>query len=192
MHYHAEIWVAEKEDFETQIEKILAPFEEKYTDEDFEGFWDWYQIGGRWTGIHTGYDPESDERNLEVCRLCNGTGYRTDDTGLKLRQAYRTYTCNGCGIINREKGVWEHGLMGRGRRIKWPADFVSYEGDVISVSEIKDSLECYALIIGDKIFQDAVWNGKDFVSTDFNGNVMETLRKLDVSSGYLVTVDYHS
>lgn len=27
--------------------------------------WDWFQIGGRWTGLFDGYDPEKDELNLE-------------------------------------------------------------------------------------------------------------------------------
>ncbi len=178
MHYHAEIWIEDKEDFEAKVEKILAPFEEKYTDEDIEGFWDWYQIGGRWTGIHTGYDPYEVEHNLEACPHCDGTGFRADQRGLDMRVANPTYTCNGCGDYNRETLVWHHDKLGKGRRIKWPTDFASYEGDVIPVSELKINLECYTLIAGDKVFQDKVWNGEDFVSTGFNGNVWEALKKI--------------
>ncbi len=188
MHYHAEIWIAEKEDFEAQVKNILVPFEKRYIDENLEGFWDWYQIGGRWTGIHTGYDPYEDERNLEICRICNGTGFRMDGLGQKHRETDPTYSCNGCGEYDKEMKLWR---QGNGKSVKWPTNFAFYEGDVISVSEVENDLECYMLIVGDKIFQDKVWNGKNFVDTDSNGNVMETLRGLDINSGYLVTVDYH-
>lgn len=42
--------------------------------------WDWYQIGGRWTGQLTGYDPEMDPDNLEeVCKTCEGKGCNVCD-----------------------------------------------------------------------------------------------------------------
>ena len=28
--------------------------------------WDWYQIGGRWTGYYSNYDPATDPKNIEV------------------------------------------------------------------------------------------------------------------------------
>lgn len=56
-----------------------------------EQVWDWYVIGGRWTGTLTGYDPTKDERNIEVCRLCSGTGDRKD---LELPDWKKE--CNGC------------------------------------------------------------------------------------------------
>tara|TARA_R110002020_G_scaffold166330_3_gene354254 strand:+ start:561 stop:992 length:432 start_codon:yes stop_codon:yes gene_type:complete len=28
--------------------------------------WDWYCVGGRWTGLFDGYNPETDPRNLEA------------------------------------------------------------------------------------------------------------------------------
>lgn len=32
--------------------------------EDYQGIkWDWYQVGGRWTGTLDGYDPETDPKN---------------------------------------------------------------------------------------------------------------------------------
>jgi len=46
--------------------------------------WDWWAIGGRWTGAFhkEDYDPRTDERNIEVCRLCSGSGARTDELAL--------------------------------------------------------------------------------------------------------------
>jgi hypothetical protein len=40
--------------------------------------WDWYEVGGRYTGVLDSYDPTADPDNWETCRLCHGTGQRTD------------------------------------------------------------------------------------------------------------------
>lgn len=40
--------------------------------------WDWYEVGGRFTGVLDGYDPTADPENWETCYLCGGTGQRTD------------------------------------------------------------------------------------------------------------------
>ena len=65
-HYHAEVWVPW--DLESAaskfVESVLAPYKEN---SDGEGWWDWYQIGGRYTGIHDpSYDPEKDKCNIEA------------------------------------------------------------------------------------------------------------------------------
>lgn len=37
--------------------------------------WDWWQVGGRWTGMmDPEYDPQTDPNNIEKCDLCGGTG----------------------------------------------------------------------------------------------------------------------
>lgn len=58
--------------------------------------WDWWAIGGRWVGALTGYDPALDPKAHEPCRICGGTGMRTDDLGVQERKTDPTYTCNGC------------------------------------------------------------------------------------------------
>ncbi len=42
--------------------------------------WDWYEIGGRWTGSFDNYDPLSDKTNYSKCEHCQGTGTRKDMT----------------------------------------------------------------------------------------------------------------
>jgi len=37
--------------------------------------WDWYTIGGRWSGMFSDYDPSTDPRNLETCTRCSGSGF---------------------------------------------------------------------------------------------------------------------
>lgn len=71
--------------------------------------WDWWQIGGRWTGCLTDYDPNKDPDNIETCWLCKGTGERHDDVV--------DGECNGC--------------EGKGKRIKWPTDWKQRHDDTL-------------------------------------------------------------
>lgn len=60
--------------------------------------WDWYTIGGRWTGYldFTGYNPDEDPVNFETCNLCGGSGKRNDALGKEARANNPNYSCNGC------------------------------------------------------------------------------------------------
>ncbi len=73
--------------------------------------WDWYKIGGRWTGMFTaGYDPSKDPRNLETCTCCDVTGAKAD--------------CRQC--------------KGTGQRVKYKlADF---DGDILEMPKVIQSL----------------------------------------------------
>jgi hypothetical protein len=62
----------------------------------YEKVWDWYVIGGRWTGILTGYDPTKDPRNIETCNLCNGSGTRPDADRFGSDWKKQMKGCNGC------------------------------------------------------------------------------------------------
>lgn len=64
-------------DVNAKVTELLAPY-----DEDGEWFredsrWDWWVIGGRFTGLLDDYKPWEDERNYEPCRWCEGTGTTT-------------------------------------------------------------------------------------------------------------------
>lgn len=64
--------------------KLLAPYDENLCQHyeetdgpcDCKGIWDWWVIGGRWTGVLSEYDPKADPANLESCVICGGTGKR--------------------------------------------------------------------------------------------------------------------
>lgn len=51
MHYHLEIIMPPTDNVEAAVEKILAPFDEN-GEERRHTFWDWWQIGGRYSGEH--------------------------------------------------------------------------------------------------------------------------------------------
>jgi hypothetical protein len=83
--------------------------------------WDWYAVGGRWTGILGNYDPIKDPGNYETCWLCEGTGKRNDALGKDMRKLNPKYTCNGCD--------------GTGKKLKseskWPN-----KGNITTVNDI--------------------------------------------------------
>lgn len=194
MHYHAEIWVPDGEDINAYISKVMEPHRENYDDarDELTGFWDWFQLGGRWTGVHTpGFDPSSDPNNIETCTLCNGTGFRMDRVGHIARLSNPTFTCNGCGKRDVKTNTWGHGRQGPGKSVKWPTDWARYDKDIIPVADINDDLECHTLIVGDNIMHRRQWNGTTFEDTDFDGRVKPMLDKLGITSGVLVTIDYH-
>lgn len=79
--------------------------------------WDWWVIGGRWTGCLDGYDPRDDPRNIETCDLCNGTGTRRDAVVLASPGGVREGHCNGC---SSSRG-------GLGQRLKWPTCWAPHD-----------------------------------------------------------------
>ena len=119
---------------EKAVTKLLAPYNEN---EDVENpRWDWWQIGGRWTGALDGYDPETDPLNRKVCTLCKGTGKRTD-----MVVAMVANGCNGCN--------------GTGVETLWPTSWARHAGDLRPVSFVLDRIrsgaevDVYAVVTPD-------------------------------------------
>jgi hypothetical protein len=80
--------------------------------------WDWWSIGGRWTGTFTDYKPEKDPDNIERCQICGGSGKRTDG----VMELNGMTGCNGC--------------QGTGKTVKWPTQWKQFEGDIRPVSAL--------------------------------------------------------
>jgi len=104
--------------------------------------WDFFLVGGRFTGWFDGYNPEQDPDNFQPCSLCAGTGKRQQlpppievrklragewVTKLDHSRTTREYMeslggCNGCG--------------GTGRCLKPPSDWKPYGGDTILLANL--------------------------------------------------------
>lgn len=99
-------------DIERAVSHQMEPFDENGKWFRKGSRWDWWTIGGRYTGrfAEPGYDPTSDPRNLGTCFLCKGTGKRDDELGYRARQADPNYSCNGCG--------------GKGKSVKFSSEWV--------------------------------------------------------------------
>jgi len=148
MHFANLVIIKGKGDIGVEFLKAIGPHK------DDGGFWDGYRIGGRWTGLFDGYDPETDERNIEVCDLCQGTGKRCDKAG-------PAYSCNGC--------------EGKGRRVKSACDWVLYEGDIIPIEKLtEEQLEkFYRVVRPDGSIEFELW------TPWISGGVVEAKRLLE-------------
>ena len=51
-----------EDEIDTLIEAAMLPFKE-YSYESDKEKWDWWDIGGRWTGVYSDYDPQKDPQN---------------------------------------------------------------------------------------------------------------------------------
>jgi len=104
-----------------------------------KGFWDWWQIGGRWKGIHIpDYDPNEDPDHEEVCNLCGGTGDRpewviyhawwTEDDNISALAHDKTTAVAVAGILRSESDP----------------DALSFKGEIRVERTFKDKLaeEC--------------------------------------------------
>ena len=104
--------------------------------------WDFFEVGGRFTGLLDGYDPRQDPDNFATCVFCNGTGKRLKlpppvethkvDAGQWVKEMNYSRTtreyqeslggCNGCG--------------GQGTHLKSPSDWKPYDGDSILLADL--------------------------------------------------------
>lgn len=199
MHYHCEVVFRERpEDVENAVEKALSPFREQDGPDIGHpgGWWDWWQIGGRWTGAHVpGYDAEKDPSKVETCDICYGTGTRVNvmpspELGLVVSAPGERMKCNGCN--------------GTGKRTSWPTRWVPLEQDVMEAERLPDDLSCYTLVLADtgEVLMTEVWravydDSGEFVSgnfekTGFDGKVKPALLSRGLTGAWCVTVDYHS
>ncbi len=113
---------SDRAEIEAAVQFQMEPY-----DEGNEWFrdgsrWDWYVIGGRYTGLLSNYEPREDPRNLETCSTCGGSGTRPNGLA-EFGQAWFD-GCNGC-----------NGCSGKGVRLKW--SFEPFDGDVIQVKHLK-------------------------------------------------------
>lgn len=133
-HFPVLVLVEPDADPEKRAEELLAPY-----DEAGEWFadgsrWDWWVVGGRWTGSLDGFDPTTDPLNWEPCSTCGGTGVRpewpADITPEWIAE------CNGC-----------NGCKGKGEHVRW--SLRPYPGDIRPVAEITTGFVPYAVVTPD-------------------------------------------
>ncbi len=170
-HYLAAVVVPARTtriDAEEYVRSALAPWSEEVRE---DGFWDWWQIGGRWTGIYSGFDPSTAPENIEECWLCRGSGVRPDGRSAG--------GCNGCD--------------GQGRRAKWPSSWAAHDGDVQPVASLlrPSSRMPFTLVVPDvTIMHKEVWNGVAWIPDASDEDMRVMLARMP--SAWFAVVDYHS
>lgn len=170
------------------ITEILKPWDQN--NETGDGEWDWWQLGGRWTGIWSDYDPRTDPANHEQCWLCHGTGLRNDHAGQQQRAKDPSYTCNRCGYDQGPRP---------GIALKWATQWVKRpEADLIPVPQLLDLVAQddgqlpYALVAApDTWIARSTWIGSDFVDTP-NWPAVAQHKLAGWRDCWIAAVDIHS
>lgn len=74
-HFSVLVITDPRDDVEETVTRLLAPYDEQGEWFREESHWDWWVIGGRWTGyLDPAYDPYTDPANYVHCKWCQGTG----------------------------------------------------------------------------------------------------------------------
>lgn len=169
MHYSNLVIIEKTDDIEGAVKEAMGAHE------DQGGFWDWYQIGGRWTGTFDEYDPEKDERNIKTCWLCKGTGKRSD---MEVE--------NGCNVC-----------VGTGKAVEWSTNWAKHPGDIMPIESLTE--EVYKLFHRVVMPHARVFGGEEYLPWKESGGMfiereMPPLGWLKKDyAGYLVViVDNHS
>lgn len=113
------------------VAKLMAPSENDH--------WDWWQVGGRWQGLISGYDPAKEPANWRTCDICGGTGERRD--AVAMANGFRPGYCNGCTVDHEKYG------LPIGKRVVWPTDLKFHAGDVATVDEVLRSGKLFFAIV---------------------------------------------
>jgi hypothetical protein len=218
MHYHLEIITPPNEDVKTVVEKILAPFDENgdKKEEDYSAkhaFWDWWQVGGRYSGnkllARLGEDRIASFRKLLHDQHITVSDFRAGKP--TLSPADQAETVN---------------MLWRDAFPDWPSvacplfdNYKSDTGDVMKLEEVSEGLACSHVIVagpnysGENIeakfmIQESIWNGVTHCKTAWDGTLAAAIgmaldRIKDYKPEYaarltpqadwlVVTVDYHS
>lgn len=103
--------------------------------------WDYWTIGGRWTGALGKYDPTKDEDNYKDCGYCNSTGTRPDanyegEKGEWSRKGDGVHPVigNGCNVC-----------LGTGKELKFPSDFKNAD-NVALAKDLPNDFSCFAFV----------------------------------------------
>jgi hypothetical protein len=198
-HYHLEIVMPPTDDVEGAVGRILEPFCESNEDATYP-FWDWYVIGGRWSG-HKAEAMLSKERKDAFSAL--------------LKEKKVTVSPLICGKLTLAPAsqilmvdaLWrEHFPDSPHKQCPWFDHYDGDDGNVMRLDQMHESVQAAHVIIADDEggvtyrSESSIWNGSNFQDTDWSGKVIDAVNKakerypkLAPQPDWLVvTVDYHS
>jgi hypothetical protein len=217
MHYHTEIILPPVSDIKSAIDQIMKPFDENgapgYNITHGHAFWDYWRIGGRWSG-HKLMKSFGVERMEDFRKQLNTEGITV--SGL----VFGKETLSPASQISRVDAMWSAAFPESPIKVCPLFDHYSGEyGDVMVVSKIPGDLEADHVIIAGPAWQsgdleaktmliDSIYNGVSVQPTNwdrlissalakhtsFLANAKEDYRAIHtVRPDWLcVTVDYHS
>lgn len=133
---------------EPVLSTLLAPYDEQGEWGRDGSRWDWYTVGGRFTGLlDATYEPDKDPRNLQTCQMCGGTGDRASFRG-EPRHNQHPSGCNGCitGADGKATGI----------EVKWPTQWAPVDTDVMPAINI--DMDRLRFVPGAVVTPDGKWH----------------------------------
>ena len=207
MHYHLEIIMPPTENVKEAITKILAPFDENLEEDNKHAFWDWWVIGGRYSGQHTIGRYDSEKMDSFYKELNNN---KVTVSGITFGKS----ELSPASQIPFVDALWQTHFPeddGPCPLFKHSNDqYKDNYADVCQMFNLPDHLECSRIIITNSEFEPefmiegSYWNGVSWNDTKWDGKVKTALEmykenkdewreKNTIKSNWLlVTVDYHS
>jgi hypothetical protein len=185
MHYHLEAWIENNKNVKKQIEKIM--------DND-TSFWDWYEVGGRWSGDYTEWSLDKEKLKKffkEFDKQELGWENNTDKKpAIQRKKSYILFKKYFPEFKGKEEmiPVWRATLD---EHIKHGAKRMKID-DISKVEELNlKNMSCFVLVTPSKK------KAYDFYFSDesrkFNPQkILDKFLKNKKNKGWLVTVDYHN
>lgn len=213
MHYHLEIIMPPTDSVKETIKNILAPFNEdpEEGEREIHAFWDWWVIGGRYSGQHivSKYDhnkmdefyKELKNNKITVSGLVFGKNELSPGSQIPfvdaLWQTHFPEDDGPCPLFKHSNNQYEDNYS-----------------DVCQISNLPQHLSCSRIIITNSEFkpefmiEDSYWNGVSWINSEWDGTVKKALKIYKEKTKHyrdewrdknaiqpnwlLVTVDYHS
>lgn len=221
MHALCEIVMPKVDDIEKAVEQIMAPFSENVPEDDgYPSFWDWWVIGGRYSGVKLeasldqeklkAFQDELNNMNITVSGLqCGKQEIKPSDQIPKVDALWKQYFPD-CGFDKCP-------LFGHSND-QYSNDS-SIPGDIMDYSKIPLDMKCCRVIVAgldyeDKdleakfMIEDEFWNGVNHSHTNWDRTLKDALSMFKKSlehyrEGYaekitptddwmVVSVDYHT
>ena len=213
MHYHLEIVMPPCADVDAAVQSILAPFDENYQSASQAPFWDWWQIGGRYSNDKV-LSTISHER-LDVFKTDLGKrGFTVHAVQFGKQELSPASQAAEVDALWRaafpESALEQCPLFAHSGKLNasdvWPLANVSSalcaDRCIIAVKNQEGHYEAQYMLSTE------VWNGLNYQTTGWDGNVLDAINennkhaemwkpeyrigKIPQPDWLVVTVDYHS
>ena len=221
MHFLLEIIIPPGFDVEQSVTDILAPFDENQNDDGGEKFWDFWVIGGRFSGNKLEQSLDSNKLEAFYAELKNrkvtvsgiqcgkqelSPASQIPDVDALWRDMFPESGVSVCPLFNHSNNQYDSKS--------------NLPGDISTLSELPDGYTCSRLITAKPHWQnkgkleagfmlsDSIWNGVNHVKSVWDGSVSHGIQllsehakmykeeyreKMTPKDDWLViTVDYHS
>jgi hypothetical protein len=136
-------------EIESKVAELLAPYDENDEWGRDGSRWDWWVIGGRFTGMLDGYKPWEDEANYEPCRFCEGTGTTTRAVADQY-PAYEPHVGKPCIQCNQKDAPFP------GKVMRFAGHGFGHGGDITPARNI--DVDTIRFVPGSVVTPDGEWH----------------------------------